>query len=90
MTVKKVKNKVAMYLRKNFGVALPDAYKMGKIYAKTFVFYGVDHVLEALAQEASYNKSLEEVMLKYFKLEHDYYYDEYHEEFVSVHNAIPK
>lgn len=91
MTIKKVKNKVAMYLRNEFKVSLADAYKMAKVYAKAFSFSMVgDHILEALAQEAYHNKSLEEVMLKYFKLEHDYYYDEYHEELVSVYDAIPK
>jgi len=80
-----------MYLRKKFGVALPDAYKMGKVYAQTFSFHGIsDSILEALTQEACYDESLEQMMSKYFELKYDCYYDECHQEFVNVYNAIPK
>ena len=78
-----------MYLRK-FGVSLPDAYKLGKAYAKAYSFSTVDNILEALAREAEYDNSLKQVMSKYFELSYDYYYDEYHEEFVNIYDAVPK
>ena len=91
MTIKKAKNKIAIYLRNEFKVSLADAYKMAKAYAKAFSFSMVgEHILEGLAQEACYNESLKELMSKYFELRYDYYYDEFHEELVNVYDAILK
>ncbi len=91
MTIKKAKNKIGMYLHKSFGVSLPDAYKMGKVYARTFSFSTVgEDILDGLAQEAYHDESLKKVMSKYFDLSSDYYYDEYHEESVWVYSAVPK
>lgn len=79
MTTKKVANKIAKFLRKNYRVNFGDSFKMGKKFAQNFSLNKLDgSILEALAQEAFFNTSFDKVFSRYFLYSVSSQYDSVH------------